>query len=510
MSLICVISDCCANGTSGIAAEYLLSFYPDARTSALAGAATSLSGSSSSIYYNPAGIASDFYNELSFFYTPLFYGTKFTYISYSYPLAPKETIAGSIGVLSTGDIEKTNSVGETLYDFSSQDTVFNLDYAVNLGGPIDGGINIKFLTQSIDDFSAHAFSADAGVVSTEEDTKYGIAVKNVIPLKLGNDKLPMSLRLGLAQRIYDKLYFSGDLAFDNILQKSISKLFFGAEYQYKVYFFRVGTNYKETTCGIGVAEDKFSLDYAVSFHTLDITHRFSIALRFGVESTEAEKHAIKLLEENKLKVDEEEVRISQKRKDLAKDIEVFNVEKEKVEKLLMNDANLKKEWQKIQSEKEQISFELENARKKQQFSQMLLNAQKYFDKKEYENASDITNQILKEDPQNEQGLTLLRKISEMSTSTFAKEKYLKAVDFYEQGRFSDAALKAGEVIQIDGGYIDAQVLIHKSKAQNYIIQKRYQDAKYELVEAIKINPNDKSILEFLQRVQTILDVMEGK
>src|SRR3989339_1881861 len=121
-----------AKDDSGLAAEYLLTFYPDARSSAMGGAATSHSGSVSSIYYNPAGIASDFYNEISFFYTPLFYGGKYTYIGYSNPLGPRESIAGSIGVLTMGDIEKTNSIGETLYDFSSQDLVFNFAYAGGL------------------------------------------------------------------------------------------------------------------------------------------------------------------------------------------------------------------------------------------------------------------------------------------------------------------------------------------------------------------------------------------
>jgi tetratricopeptide (TPR) repeat protein len=243
---------------------------------------------------------------------------------------------------------------------------------------------------------------------------------------------------------------------------------------------------------------------------LDITHRFSVALRFGVEPTEAEKHAVKLLEENKLKVEEQEKQILQKQKDLKKDIEVFNVEKEKVEKLLMSDEKLKKEWKKIQAEKEQISYELENVRKKQLISQLLLKAQEQFNKKEYNDSLDTVNQILKENPQNEPAQILLKRISEATTSTAAKEKYLKALEFYEQEKFTDAMWKAEEAVQIDENYIDAQVLIHKSKAQGYIIQKRFQDAKYELVETIKINPNDKDILELLKRVQTTIDVMEGQ
>ncbi len=505
MTFLC--SPVFSKDNSGLPAEYILSFYPDARTSALAGAVVSQGGSVSSIYYNPAGLASNFYNELSFFYTPLFYGTKYTYIGYAYPIGSKETVAGSIGFLSTSDIEKTNSIGETLYDFSSQESVFNLAYSAQIGDTTDGGINIKFLSQSIDDYSAHAASCDLGLFSNKDDTKYGAVVKNIIPMKIGEDKLPLSLRLGLTQRIYDKLFLSGDVAFEDMLKKTVHKWFLGSEYNYKIYFLRAGLNYKEITCGVGVTEEKFSIDYAVSFHTLDITHRFSVALRFGVEPTEAEKHAIKILEENKLKVEEEEKRIAQKKSELEKDIAVFNIEKEKIEKLMTSDAKLKNEWKKIKQEKEQIIYELENVRKKQQLSQMLLKAREHFDKKEYVASSDIVNRILKDDPRNKDALELLRKITDATTTTAAQEKYVKALELYEQGKYTDAIFKADEALKIEPEYQNAQILIKKSKAQNYISQKRYQDAKYELVEAIKISPDDVELLELLKRIQTTLDVM---
>ncbi|MFA5780408.1 MAG: PorV/PorQ family protein [Elusimicrobiota bacterium] len=509
ITALLLLSTCLyAEHTSGLPAEYILSFYPDARTSAIAGAATSQGGSISAIYYNPAGLASNFYNELSFFYTPLFYGTKYTYIGYAYPVAQKETIAGSIGVLSTVDIEKTNSIGETLYSFSSQESVFNLAYSVNMGATTAGGINLKFLSQSIDDYSAHAFSADAGLIVDSNDTKYGVVAKNIIPMKMGADKLPLSVRLGLTQRIYNKLFLSGDVAFEDMLKKTVQKWFLGSEYNYKIYFLRAGINYKEIACGVGVSEEKFSIDYAVSFHTLDITHRFSAALRFGVEPTEAEKHAVKILEENKLKIESEEERISRKKSELEKDIAVFSVEKEKIEKLMTSDAKLKEEWKKIQREKQQIIYELENVRKNQQLSQMLLKAREHFDRKEYGESSVIVNQILKDNPRNEDALELLRKISDATTTTAAKERYVKALEFYEQGKYTDAIFKADEALKIDPEYQQAQILIKKAKAQDYISQKRYQDAKYELVEAIKISPDDADLLELLKRIQTTLDVME--
>ena len=510
--IYCLLHIAClfASGNSGLPAEYLLSFYPDARTSAVAGAAASQGGTVSAIYYNPAGLASNFYNEISFFYTPLFYGTKFTYIGYAYPLAQKETIAASIGVLSTVDIEKTNSIGETLYDFSSQESVFNLAYSANMGGTTDGGINIKFLSQSIDDYSAHAFSCDLGLFSVKDDTKYGVVVKNVIPMKLGADKLPLSLRLGLTQRIYNKLFLSGDIAFEDILKKTVHKWFLGSEYNYKIYFLRAGINYKEIACGIGVTEEKFSIDYAVSFHPLDITHRFSVALRFGVEPTEAEKHAIKILEENKLKIEAEEELISQKKSELEKDIAVFNVEKEKIEKLMTSNAKLKEEWKKIQQEKQQIISELENVRTKQKLSQMLLKSQEHFDRKEYRDARSIIDDVFKIEPRNETALLLSKNIQEATSTTIAREKYLQALELYEQGKYTDAIFKADEALKIEPEYQSAQVLIKKAQSQNYIIQKRYQDAKYELVEAIKISPNDTELLELLKRIQTTLDVMEGQ
>ncbi|MEW6556915.1 MAG: PorV/PorQ family protein [Elusimicrobiota bacterium] len=499
-----------ATNNGGLPAEYLLTFYPDARTAGLAGAATAISGSSVSMYYNPAGISSCFYNEITFFYTPLISGTKFAYISYLYPLASKEAIAASISVLSTPNIEKTNSIGETLYDFSSQEAVFNITYSAAIGESTDAGLNLKFLSQSIDDFTAHTVSADIGLLSDYDDTKYGLAVKNIIPLKLEKDKLPVSIRLGLRQRIYEKLFLSTDLAVDNVFTKSVRRLFFGSEYNYKIYSFRGGANYKELTAGVGVAEEKFSLDYAVSIHPLSITHRFSVALRFGIEPTKAEKYAVKLLEENKSKIEAAEKQLAEKRKDLDKDIEIFNTEKKKVEKLLMTDDKLKKEWQKIQTEKNQIAFELEIARKKQQIAQMLTDAQQYFDNKEYSKATDTVNRLLEQEPQNEPALLLFTKIRDMTTSTSAQEKYLKALQLYEQERFDDTIWLVQGALQINPTYTNAQVLLRQAKARNYISQQKYQDAKYELVEALKLKPDDTSVLELLKKVQTIIDITEEK
>ncbi|MBN1384335.1 MAG: hypothetical protein JW983_05620 [Elusimicrobia bacterium] len=497
-----------AKDNSGLAAEYLLTFYPDAGSSARAGAATAVTGSAAASYYNPANVASLIYNEVSFFYTPLFYGTKFTYISYASPVTGQETIAGSIGVLSTGDIEKTNSIGETLYDFSSQESVFNFTYAGMVGAMTSAGVNVKFLSQNIDDFTARAFSADIGLVSDRSDIKFGIAAKNVIPFKLGGDKLPVSLRFGLMQQVYGDFFLCGDLAFDDMSVKVVPRWFLGSEYSYKTFFLRAGVNYKEVTCGVGMRDERFSLDYAVSLHTLDITHRFSVALRFGIEATKAQKQAARMLKENRENFEKVVQRIVDEKRKLSDDKKTFEYEKEKIEKLMLSDADLKSKWEDIQAEKEKLARDLQRTRKEKKLSEMLLDAQKYYEKKEFDKAVNIIKKILKENPNNKEAEILFRKITEGHESAAINDIYLKAVEFYEKGEFIKAAEKSEEVIQMDNNHSDAQVLFHQSKAQDYITKQKYQNAKYELIEAIKIKPDDKNILELLKRVQTTIDMME--
>jgi len=462
--------------SSGLPLEYISIFTADAHPGGIGNAFTAGKGTSSSPYWNPAGLSEIFFSEFSITSIFLFAGTQYTSCSFAYPVDEKNKIGLSIFRLSSGFAEKTDFLGDTLgYNFNETLTTFYLTGCSKILDALSCGLNLKIVYQSIDDYSAQGYGLDAGIIYDYTDqTTYGINIQNLFPVQLGTDNSGTNLKLGLIHRfIQEKLLSSIDFTFQDIFREGYFKWAFGVEYKiiYDLWL-RVGANIRELTFGFGFKTKKFDLNYAVGIHSVDFIHKISVNVRYGFLPTEEEK------------------RIEIEREKLS-------FEKKKIEE------SIKIEKEKLKDEKKKL--ELENW-----INTKLSIAQKYFSENRYKDAENVLNKILEKDPLYLPAKELKSEIIQRTRKEYISGKYIEALNFYKKQNYANVIENTETILKLDPEFKKALILQYLARAQIFIQEKKFKEAKGELIEVIKIEPANEEVTVLLKRVQTILDIFEEK
>ncbi|MGE5424093.1 MAG: PorV/PorQ family protein [Syntrophothermus sp.] len=235
------------------------------------------------LFSNVAGCASTKGTELIFAYTDWLQGSGVSI--YNFGVSQKlgnNKGALTIAVMSMnfGEIDRTTvaSPEGNVGVFKPSYLNINLAYSKAFSNSIYGGLNIKLISESIDDASAQGVALDAGIqyiTGSKEQIKFGVALKNVGPtMKFSGDglsfrgiipghgnendlftvsqrseayEMPATLRIGAS---YDFLF--GELhrftLAGNFQSNSFTKDQFtlGAEYALKYYLsIRAGYTYED-------------------------------------------------------------------------------------------------------------------------------------------------------------------------------------------------------------------------------------------------------------------------
>ena len=231
-----------ANG--GLNAYDFVQISPSARAIAVGGAYTALGDDVSSIYYNPAGVASVLTNEIEMAYISLYQGLSYETLAFAYPMEPVfhglgGTFAVSVNMLQPGTLEKTNDVGVTISTFSAGDDLFTFTYAHELGSDFQAGMSFKYIQQQIDVVSSSLLAVDAGILFApgNDGVRVGVDLKNIGD-NASSYSLPFTLNTGISFRQYgiftkqDDMALSIDSAFPMVIQDSLA-VNIGAEYNLK-------------------------------------------------------------------------------------------------------------------------------------------------------------------------------------------------------------------------------------------------------------------------------------
>ncbi len=437
---------------AGFAGSYLFNFSANARASALGMAYTAIADDSGASYWNPAGISQLSYKEGSFLYSKLFEGTAFSYIGYAHPITDSHVIGISRVGFDMEDIEKTDSSGGKIGDMKDSQATYMLSYAYKFNNDISAGVNFKLVSQSFDIYSDTGYGIDlGGMYKINKLFSTGIMLQNILPAKLKlkdeTDTLPSNLRVGVAHKFFDEqLLGTVDVSMLNLFPKkdlyndSVKlplRWYVGAEYKmFDVFSARAGINYKEITCGIGADAHNILFDYAIGIQDLGLTHRFSLAVRFGLLLTQEEK----ALEENRIKIEiggyYQEALKAYNEKDyetaLLKANEVLRIvpEDSKAKKLLdeINFMNRKKEayghfesgLQYLLEGKEregideiQVAEKLYSDIRKELEIEHLTKAKEHISLKEYDKAQVELLKVLTINPENEEAGGLAKKVSDL-------------------------------------------------------------------------------------------------
>ncbi|MFH1369033.1 MAG: PorV/PorQ family protein [Elusimicrobiota bacterium] len=462
-----------SSGTSGYPGEYLVSLSGGAEGMGMGNAQTSLEGHSSLMYSNPASLATLWWQEGSMTVMPLFFQAQYIFMSYGYPLDEKNFTGFGFARLSSGDAEKTNELGETTGSFSDQETAVFLNYSRKEFPDFLWGVNLKLVSQEIDTFSAKGAGLDAGLIYyTAPEHAWSLNLINLVPPRLGPDVFPLVAKTGFKRSLFkNKLAWNTDLSFI-FTEKYFSSWATGAEYKITDFFkVRFGVNVKQVSAGFGLSTRQIDIDYSFTYHPLDFLHCLTLSLRYGVLPSVAEQ-----------KIKDEFGRLSEEKERYI----------ERSEKL-----------------RDDIKFERERLKKERKLSMQFLDAKYAFEEKRYSQSRKILENILKEDPASAEARKLLDEISVRQDDATIKRKLSEAAGLYSRGLYSEATASVNYVLENLPENLEAQILGYLINAHLYLNDKKFNDAKGELIEVLKIDMNNREATLLLKRIQTIMEV-QGK
>lgn len=191
-----------AHSKAGTSAFSFLKINIGARAVGMGGAFSGLASDETAMYYNPAGLASlegrHYIAEYHNYFTDLQNG----FVGYVHEVRYGTVVGAYLSYLDYGDFIKTDEAGNILGEFGGGDMVLGLSAATTRGESYRFGATVKFIYETLEDYSATGVALDLGARYNTFRGRYtaGLAVQNLgFQLSsLGEDKgdLPLTVRAG--------------------------------------------------------------------------------------------------------------------------------------------------------------------------------------------------------------------------------------------------------------------------------------------------------------------------
>lgn len=246
---------------------------------------TAVADDVTAIYWNPAGLSQINSHQFIFMHNLWFEDITHNFIGITIPSKNKQVLGLGMITLVIDDIEKRS----TEYDLIPIDTFKATDKAFIISWANKNvGINIKLISQQIDDKKGRGVAFDMGWLhQLSQNIKIGAVLQNwneIKEMKIYKKEFnyPTILRLGTSYKRND-LLLAIDFykPFDNKLS-----IHFGLEKSYERFYLRGGYRYKlnttneplsGVTLGFGCKFKNYQLDYGyVPYPDLGNTHRVSV------------------------------------------------------------------------------------------------------------------------------------------------------------------------------------------------------------------------------------------
>ena len=272
-----------------------------ARALGMGSAFCGVADDANAIYWNPAGLALLYRQEITGLHINLWEETLYDSLYYAHPLGKIGTFGLGLIRLSVGGIEKRQSPLDEVSTFSNTEVALFASYSRNIWKEISGGISLKGIEHKLDIYEATGFGMDVGFLChLPKNFSIGINFQNLlspyIKLKSKGDNYPLNSKIGIAYSIFNllprhknKLTFAVDLDKTDGVE---TEQHYGLEYWFKDMFALRGgyDNINDFTGGLGVKYRDFQCDYAFAQHEeLETSHRFSFTAGFGHTPEERER-----------------------------------------------------------------------------------------------------------------------------------------------------------------------------------------------------------------------------
>jgi hypothetical protein len=278
-----------------------LSYGAGARSLSMGKTFVGIADDASTIYWNPAGLATLQKPEITALYASLYEQTGYSFAAGVVPLKPatSDQRLGTVGFalvnLSSRGFQLRDEYNYELGEGGVSETAAILSYGIKIpfavgGWPLAVGANIKIVNQNIDSKSDSSYGVDLGALTNYKKLTIGLSVQNLIAPKLtlmeDTDKYPLAATVGFSYRFFNNnLLTAIDL---NKTENRQMKVHLGAEYTLmKMLALRAGIDETEVTSGVGFTWNNYALDYAFAYHDawkgyedLGIAHRFGLTVKF--------------------------------------------------------------------------------------------------------------------------------------------------------------------------------------------------------------------------------------
>ncbi len=273
---------------------------------AMANAFTADTGTADGVFFNTAGLMNTegtIASVSGMSYIEGFYGGSAAFVK---PIRDAFKMAVFTQTLSKSGITRTVADDNGYYGgedgtYDTSDFVFGLGAAFKVVPVVNGGINVKFIHESIDDKSASAIAFDFSVLhqTVNENIRVGLSMKNVgTQLSYYTDEehdegLPFGFTAGMNYTPTKKMTIdfdveipldydiTGRLGAQYMLHKMLA---LRAGYKYEGHQWKTGGDndfFSGMCCGFGIYWNDFIIDYAVSsYGDLGFVNQASISYAF--------------------------------------------------------------------------------------------------------------------------------------------------------------------------------------------------------------------------------------
>jgi hypothetical protein len=270
----------------GGAAGNWLSDYAGARTLGLGGAFVATADDALGMIWNPAGMALMDRNQVMFENSRMFEDTSYNTLGFVVPGSWLPSFGISMVSLRSSDFQRTNDVNDALGTFHDGETAYLFSMAKGINRRFAIGANLKYVQQTVEDFSAGGFGADLGAIMQVTPTlRVGASALNLsgpnVKLRDVTETYPSEFRGGAQITMFNgRGLVSAELDQGAGLG---ARMHAGAEYWVQpVFAMRVGFDDSRGTGGLSYRiANQYQIDYGVADHALGLMHRIGISYRFG-------------------------------------------------------------------------------------------------------------------------------------------------------------------------------------------------------------------------------------
>lgn len=154
---------------------------------------------------NPALMGPEMDNQILLDYMHYMGGSNFAGVRYARAINDRGTWSAGVRYFGYGSLQEADQFGNITGTFSPKDVNFNGAFSYDITSRLRGGIALKFLYSSYEQYSALAIATDLGINYYDPDSEFSASIVlanaggQVKRFNDSNDRLPIDVRIGIAK-----------------------------------------------------------------------------------------------------------------------------------------------------------------------------------------------------------------------------------------------------------------------------------------------------------------------